>query len=173
MITEAMTKALNNQISLEGYASFLYLSMASWCDREGLEGCAQFMHRQSEEEREHMLKIFEYLAEVDAHALTPAITQAPHEFESIQSMFQSVYEHEQKVTASINKLVALANQENDHSTSVFLQWYVNEQREEEALMRSILDKIRLIGTGAQSLYFIDLEIEKINAAELAAEGEEN
>ena len=120
-----------------------------------------------------MLKIFEYLAEVDAHALTPAIAQAPHEFESIQSMFQSVYEHEQKVTASINKLVAIANQENDHSTSVFLQWYVNEQREEEALMRSILDKIRLIGTGAQSLYFIDLEIEKINAAELAAEGEEN
>ncbi|MEO0876997.1 MAG: ferritin, partial [Bacteroidota bacterium] len=100
MITEAMTKALNNQISLEGYASFLYLSMASWCDREGLEGCAQFMHRQSEEEREHMLKIFEYLAEVDAHALTPAIAQAPHEFESIQSMFQKVYEHEQKVTAS-------------------------------------------------------------------------
>ncbi|MEL6655458.1 MAG: ferritin [Bacteroidota bacterium] len=173
MITEAMTKALNNQISLEGYASFLYLSMASWCDREGLEGCAQFMHRQSEEEREHMLKIFEYLAEVDAHALTPAIAQAPHEFESIQSMFQKVYEHEQKVTASINKLVAIANQENDHSTSVFLQWYVNEQREEEALMRTILDKIRLIGTGAQSLYFIDLEIEKINAAELAAEGEEN
>lgn len=173
MISEAMTKALNNQISLEGYASFLYLSMASWCDREGMEGCAQFMHRQSEEEREHMLKIFEYLSEVDGHALTPSIPQAPHEFESIQTLFQQVYEHEQKVTASINKLVALANQENDHSTSVFLQWYVNEQREEEALMRSILDKIRLIGTGPQSLYFIDLEIEKINDAELAAEGEEN
>ncbi len=169
MISEAMTGALNKQISLEGYASFLYLSMASWCDREGLDGCAQFMHRQSEEEREHMLKIFEYLSEVDGHALTPAIPQAPHEFDSIQELFKEVYKHEQKVTASINELVALANQENDHSTSVFLQWYVNEQREEEALMRSILDKIKLIGTGPQSLYFIDLEIEKINAAELAAE----
>lgn len=169
MISEAMTVALNKQISLEGYASFLYLSMASWCDREGMEGCAQFMHRQSEEEREHMLKIFEYLSEVDGHALTPAIAQPPHEFDSIQELFKQVYGHEQKVTASINDLVALANQENDHSTSVFLQWYVNEQREEEALMRSILDKIKLIGTGPQSLYFIDLEIEKINDAELAAE----
>lgn len=169
MISEAMTKALNEQITLEGYASFLYLSMASWCDREGLEGSARFMHRQSEEEREHMLKIFEYLADVDAHALTPAISQPPHEFESIQKLFQQVYEHEQKVTASINDLVALANRENDHSTSVFLQWYVNEQREEEALMRSILDKLKLIGTGPQSLYFIDLEIAKVNAATIAAE----
>eukprot|EP00903_Cladosiphon_okamuranus_P000659 g657.t1 len=172
MISEAMTAALNKQITLEGYASFLYLSMASWCDREGLEGCANFMHRQSEEEREHMLKIFEYLSEVDAHALTPAISQPPHEFESIQELFKQVYLHEQKVTAAINNLVALANQENDHSTGVFLQWYVNEQREEEALMRSILDKLKLIGDGPQSLYFIDLEIDRINAATIAAEKDE-
>ena len=76
------------------------------------------------------------------------------------------------MTASINELVALSNKENDHSTGVFLQWYVNEQREEEALMRSILDKIKLIGNGPQSLYFIDLEIAKINAAAVQAEGEE-
>lgn len=172
MISEAMTAALNKQIVLEGYASFLYLSMASWCDREGMEGCAKFMHRQSAEEMMHMLKIFDYISEVDGHALSPAVAQPPHEFTSVQDMFKRVYAHEQKVTASINELVALANKENDHSTSVFLQWYVNEQREEEALMRSILDKIKLIGNGPQSLYFIDLEIEKINAvtvAEAAAE----
>ncbi|MEZ4985301.1 MAG: ferritin [Saprospiraceae bacterium] len=172
MISTAMTAALNNQIKLEGYASFLYLSMASWCDREGLEGCKQFMHRQSAEERMHMLKIFYYLSEVDAHALTPAIAQPPHQFESVQEMFKMVYAHEQKVTASINELAALAAKESDHSTAVFLQWYINEQREEESLMRSILDKIKIIGDGPQSLYFIDLEIDKINQAELAAEGEE-
>jgi ferritin len=172
MISENMTQALNRQIELEGYASFLYLSMAAWCDREGLEGCAKFMHRQSEEEREHMLKIFEYLAEVDAHALSPGIAKPPHEFDNIQEMFKQVYAHEQKVTASINDLVALSLQENDHSTGLFLQWYIDEQREEEALMRTILDKLRLIGEGPQSLYFIDMEIEKINAAELAAEGQE-
>ena len=167
-----MVAALNQQISLEAYASFLYLSMASWCDREGMEGCALFMHRQSAEERVHMLKIFDYLSEVDGHALTPEIKQPPHEFSSVQEMFQKVYTHEQKVTASINELVALSNRENDHSTGVFLQWYVNEQREEEALMRSILDKIKLIGDGPQCLYFIDLEIAKINASAIKAEGEE-
>lgn len=172
MISNAMVAALNQQISLEAYASFLYLSMASWCDREGMEGCALFMHRQSAEERMHMLKIYDYISEVDGHALTPEIKQPPHEFSSIQEMFQKVYAHEQKVTASINELVALSNRENDHSTGVFLQWYVNEQREEEALMRSILDKIKLIGDGPQSLYFIDLEIAKINAAAIKAEGEE-
>ncbi|RME97764.1 MAG: ferritin [Bacteroidetes bacterium] len=172
MISDNMAQALNRQIALEAYASFLYLSMASWCDREGLEGCAKFMHRQSEEERDHMLKIFKYMSEVDAHALSPGVKQPPHEFGTIQDMFQQVYAHEQKVTASINELVALALQENDHSTGLFLQWFVDEQREEEALMRTILDKLKLIGTGPQSLYFIDAEIEKINAAELAAEGAE-
>ena len=172
MISKKMIKALNEQIALEGYASYLYLSMASWCDKEALEGCARFMHRQSEEERMHMLKIFYYLSEVDAHALTPAIKQPPHEFESVRSMFEQVYKHEQKVTASIDKLVKITYEENDNTTLNFLQWYVNEQREEEALMRTILDKIKLIGEGPQSLYYIDQEIEKINtrAAKEAAGG---
>lgn len=169
MISEKMTKALNDQIVLEGYASFLYLSMASWCDREGMEGCAKFMHRQSAEERDHMLGLFNYLSEVDAFAMTPAVKQPPHEFESVQAMFQQVYEHEQKVTRSINNLMDIALSENDHATISFLKWYIDEQREEENLMRSILDKIKLIGSGPQSLYYIDKEIEAINAAELAAE----
>lgn len=170
MISQSMTDALNKQIELEGYASFLYLAMASWCDKEGLEGCSKFLHRQSEEEREHMLRIFRYLSDVDAHAVVPSIPQPPKEFESPQAVFQQVYAHEQKVTASINDLIKLSKEENDPSTDVFLQWYVIEQREEEALMRSILDRIKLIGTGGQSLYFIDLEMEKINAATAAAEG---
>jgi ferritin len=172
MISEKMVTALNKQIKLEGYASFLYLSMASWCDKEGLEGCAEFLHRQSEEEREHMLKIFYYLSEVDGHALTPEIAQPPHEFESIQALFKQVYQHEQKVTRSINELVAVATLENDYSTISFLQWYIEEQREEENLMRTILDKIKLIGDGPMSLYYIDKEIVALNKAELEAEGGE-
>jgi len=168
-MSDKMISALNQQIKLEGYASFLYLSMAAWCDKEGLEGCAQFMHRQSEEEHVHMMKIFDYLSEMDAHALVPAIEQPPYEFDSVQVLFEKVYAHEQKVTLAINNLMALSHEQKDHSTSVFLQWYIDEQREEEALMRTILDKIRLIGDGPQSLYFIDLEIAKINQAAIAAE----
>lgn len=169
VISKKVEQALNEQIALEGYASYLYLSMASWCDKEGLEGCAQFMHRQSNEERQHMLRIFAYLSEVDGHALAPAIPQPPHEFESVRALFEQVYAHEQKVTASIYKLVSLSKEEGDHGTDHFLQWYVAEQKEEEALMRAILDKIRLIGDGPQSLYYIDLEVAKLNGA--AAEEE--
>lgn len=168
-----MENALNTQISLEGYASFLYLSMASWCDKEGLQGCAAFMHRQSDEERQHMLRIFHYISEVDGHALAPAIAQPPHSFESVHKLFEQVYAHEQKVTASINELLSLAYKDNDHTTLNFLQWYVTEQREEEALMRGILDRIKLIGDGPMSLYYIDKEMEKINKAELAAEAVES
>lgn len=168
MISKKIEEALNKQIALEGYASYLYLSMASWCDKEGLEGCAKFMHRQSDEERAHMMRIFYYISEVDGHALTPAIPQPPLEFESVKSLFKQVFDHEQKVTASIHNLVALSHDEKDHTTFNFLQWYIEEQREEENLMRSILDKIKLIGDGPQSLYYIDMEIEKINAAEAAA-----
>lgn len=169
MISEKILTALNNQIALEGYASFLYLSMSSWCNKEGLSGCAAFMRRQSDEERVHKLKLYDYISERDGHAVTPAIAQVPILFESIQELFKMVYAHEQKVTNSINQIVTLANAENDHATHLFLQWYVGEQQEEEALMRTILDKIKLIGEGPQSLYYIDKEIDKINNAALLAE----
>lgn len=171
MLSKKMETALNKQLELESYASFLYLSMASWCDQKAMDGCTQFMERQSEEENEHMLRIFHYINELDGHALVPAVKQPPHEFSDIQSMFEQVYQHEQKVTAAIHKLVELSQQEKDPTTYNFLQWYVDEQREEETLMRNILDRIKLIGPGPQSLYYIDKEVEKINQAELAAEGE--
>jgi ferritin len=169
MLSEKVLNALNKQIELEGYASFLYLSMASWCDKEALAGCTAFMRRQSDEEREHMLKLYDYISDRDGHALTPSVAQVPHEFDSVQNMFEMVYAHEQKVSASINNIVTLCLSENDHTTQLFLQWYIGEQQEEEALMRSILDTIKLIGNGPQSLYYIDKEIQKINDAELKAE----
>ena len=172
MISKKMESALNEQIGLEGYASFLYLSMASWCEREGLEGCARFLYRQSDEERMHMLRIFRYINEVDGHAVSPSIAQPSLEFDSVQALFKQVYEHEQKVTRAINTLVALSYEEKDHTTLSFLQWYVNEQREEEALMRGILDRIRLIGDGPRSLYYIDKEVDQINQQTTTGEGEE-
>lgn len=172
MISNKMQEALNAQISLEASASFLYLSMAAWCERIGMNGAAQFMYRQSEEERAHMLRIFHYISDVDGEAITPGIQQPAAEFESIRGVFEQVYTHEQKVTASIHKLLDLCNAEDDYTTHNFLQWYITEQREEEALMRTILDKIKLIGDGAQSLYFIDKELEAINNQTLKEESQE-
>ena len=171
-MTDAMLAALNHQLEREGYASFLYLSMASWLDHEGLTGCAKFMYRQSDEEHAHMMRLFNYILEMDCKAVVPAIKQPPTSYDSVQAVFNDAYVHEQLVTQSINELVDLSIRENDHATNNFLQWYVEEQREEEALMRDILDKIRLIGDGPQSLYFIDKELELINdLQEKAAEAE--
>ncbi|MGK0388120.1 MAG: ferritin [Maribacter sp.] len=169
MISKNMEAALNHQIALEGFASQYYLAMASWCDKEGMEGSAEFLHFQSLEEREHMLKLFHYLSEVDGFAITPAIEQPPLTFKSVQEVFELVFEHEKKVTESINKLVAICYKESDYNTLNFLQWYVEEQREEENQARSVLDKIKLIGKGGQSLYYIDKEMTKFLATALAAE----
>lgn len=163
MLSTKTLDALNNQIALEGNASAAYLAMASWCEQEGLNGCATFFYDQSAEERMHMMKIIRYINEMDGHAIIPAQEQPQSSFESIQQVFKIVYQQEKKVTAAIYNILSISQKEQDHSTTLFLQWYVEEQREEESQVRGIMDKIKLIGTGGQSLYFIDQEVEKINA----------
>ena len=166
-----MTNLLNKQIEIEAYGSFYYLSMASWCDQEGLEGCARFFNRQAGEEYDHMIRIFNYMLDMDVHAHVPAVAQAPLQFDDIFSIFALALEQEQAVTKSIHHLVEAAINDKDHTTHNFLQWYVEEQREEEAMMRNILDKLKLIGKGPQSLYFIDKEIEQINQQTINASQE--
>jgi ferritin len=167
MLSEKMVKTLNEQIAMEGYASFLYLSMAGWFENKSMMGCAAFMYRQSQEEHGHMMRIFHYLLEVDEIPVSPSIKQPPAKFKDVKSVFADTLAHEQKVTKSINDIVELAIKEKDHATYAFLQWYVTEQREEENLMRTILDKINLIGDSPQSLYYIDKELEAINKAQSA------
>ena len=162
MLKKSIANALNQQIELESYASYLYLSMASWCEQHALDGCASFFYRQSAEEHDHMMRIFRYLLEMNCKAIVPSVSKPPESFKSVKELFEKVYEHEQKVTNSISRIVELTIKENDHSSHNFLQWFVEEQREEEALVRSILGKIELIGNGPQSLYFIDNEVNKIN-----------
>ncbi len=168
-LSEKMQQALNLQIECEGYASNFYLSLAYWCDSQALEGCKKFFMRQSEEERMHMLKLYEYLSVSDVTPVTPAFAKPPGQFLNIQEVFQKVFEQERSVTASIHSILKLAKEENDFNTQQFLQWYVDEQREEEAVVRSILERIRIIGEGGQSLYYIDKEVERINNEIVAAE----
>ncbi len=162
-MNKLIEKALNEQISMEAQAHYLYLSIASFYEVQGMEGVATFFYDQSAEEQMHMMKIFRYINEMDGHAIVPAVPKPNAEFEDILSTFKLVYEHEKRVTLSINNIVELSTKEKDHGTYNFLQWYVQEQREEESLMRTIIDKIKLIGIGPQSMYFIDREIKEINA----------
>ena len=163
MISKKVELLLNQQIAQEAYASYYYLGMASWCDFHALEGCSQFLYGQSEEEREHMLKLFNYIVEAGGRALAPGIKQIPKDFKDITNVFKSALNQEKANTKSINALVDTCLKEKDYSTFNFLQWYVAEQHEEEMLFQSILDKIKIIGTDGQGVYMIDREVAKIAA----------
>ncbi len=171
MISDSIQKALNKQIRIEAESSQIYLAMASWAELQGLEGVAQFMYNQSEEERLHMLKLFRYVNERGGRAQVSALNGPNLEFGSFKEMFETLFQHELFVSESINELVHLTFENKDYATHNFLQWYVAEQIEEEAQARMILDKIKLIGDNTAGLYLFDNDIKQISAtAQAAAEG---
>ncbi|MDJ0860765.1 MAG: non-heme ferritin [Gammaproteobacteria bacterium] len=158
MLSQRMLARLNEQINLEFYSSNLYLQMSSWCESKGLEGCSTFLRSHANEEMTHMQRLFGYVNETGAMAVLGQIDAPPTEYGSIVDVFRGTYDHECLVTKKINELADTAFGEKDYSTFNFLQWYVAEQHEEEALFKSILDKIEIIGTDGKGLFFIDQEI---------------
>jgi ferritin len=157
-ISSNMTKSLNAQIGMEAFASNYYLSMASWCEVTGYAGSATFFYQQSDEERQHMLKIVHYMNNLGAQSQIPQIKQPPTTFKSLESVFQTALKNEQAVTASINKMVELAQKEKDHGTFSFLQWYVDEQIQEETKFENILQKFDLIGRDRLAINEIDKDL---------------
>ena len=169
MLTEKMEKALNDQIRVEAESSQVYLSMASWAEVKGLEGISQFMYKHSDEERMHMLKLVKYVNERGGHAHISDLKAPETEFGTFQKLFQDLYNHEIFVSQSINELVHVALEEKDYATHNFLQWYVAEQIEEEALARTILDKINLIGNDKGGLYLFDRDVQQITVESAASD----
>lgn len=170
MLSLKVTNALNKQIELEAASSQYYLAMASWAETEGLNGIAGFLFKHSDEERMHMLKLIKFVNERGGHGIVPNLKQPPHKFKSVKSVFEEVLKHEMKVTSEINNMVEITLKEKDYTTHNFLQWYVSEQIEEEALARQIVDKLKLIGDDNSGLYFFDRDLEAIAGA--ASKGEE-
>ncbi|WP_242203471.1 ferritin [Aestuariivivens insulae] len=158
MLSKSIEKALNDQIRIEAESSQIYLAMACWAEVKGLEGVAGFMYSQSNEERDHMLKLIKFVNERGGHAHISALNAPNVTFESFKEMFEKLFEHEVFVSESINNLVHISLQEKDYATHNFLQWYVSEQIEEEAMARTILDKINLIGNDKGGLYLFDRDI---------------
>ena len=158
MLSPIIEEALNGQIKIEAQSSQIYLAMASWAEVLGFEGVAQFMYAHSDEERMHMLKLVKFINERGGHAKISTLDAPPTEFGSFKEMFQELFKHEVKVSACINDLVDICLKEKDYATHNFLQWYVSEQIEEEALARNILDKIKLIGDDKGGFYLFDNDI---------------
>jgi len=162
MLTKKVEEFCNRQIEREGYSSNLYLAMASWAENKGLAGVASWLYVQADEERLHMLKFIKYVNERGGTALLPAFKQPPVKFKSVHDMFKDVLKHEQFISASINEVLTVANDEKDFATTNWIQWFVNEQIQEESSAKIILDKLGL--AGESGLYFLDRDIMALRVA---------
>jgi ferritin len=165
MLNKNIEKALNEQVEKEGYSSALYLAMASWAETKGMAGIASWLYLQSDEERLHMLKFIKYINERGGNAIIPAFKQPDKDYKSVKTMFENVLKHEQFITASINDIVGLCVTEKDFTTQHWIQWFVNEQIEEESNATKILDKLNLIGDS--SLYLFDKDIVAMRSVAVA------
>ncbi len=159
-----MKKALNDQVALEVLASNSYLAMASWCEVTGYQGGADYFYAQSDEERTHMLKIVHYLNDVGATATISAIKAPTASYKSLEGLIKTALKNEQTVTKAIHKMVEITQKEKDHSTYAFLEWFVNEQVQEETKFETLLQKFDLIGRDKIAIN----EIDKILASDAAS-----
>jgi len=150
-----MEEALNKQINAELYSAYLYLSMAAYFDSINLGGFSNWMKVQYQEEVEHAMKFYGFVNECSGRVVLEAIKKPETEWDSPLAVFEATYAHEQKVTSMINDLVDLANEVNDHVASEFLQWFVEEQVEEEASADDIVQKLKLVGDSSNELMTLD------------------
>ena len=165
MLSKIVQEALNEQIRIEAESSQVYLAMASWAEiQPGIDNVTSFFYKHSDEERMHMLKLIHFVNERGGFASVPALPQPPLTFPSIKHAFKELLKHEIFVSESINKVIDIALEEKDYATHNFLQWYVAEQIEEEALARTMNDKLELIGDDKGGMYLFDRDILTISLA---------
>lgn len=165
MIKENVLILLNDQVELEAFSSFQYLSMCAWLENEGYPGAAKFMARQADEEMMHMKKVFNYVIEAGGRAIVPAIAKPQEEFDSFVDVFETALNHERKVTDAIHNIVFESQSARDFTTFNFMQWYVAEQLEEESLFNTILDKIKLLEKDNSTFYHLDIELATMTGEE--------
>lgn len=160
MVSEKITQLINEQIAHEQYAAQYYLSMSAWFSAKDLDGIANYFRVQSKEELMHADKMFDYLNDVGGEIVLGEIPKPPHTFESATDIFEKALEHEKKVTRSIFNIVKNANDEGDFATTSFLQWFINEQVEEEASASQYVTKIKMVSDNPSALYLFDQELAK-------------
>jgi len=160
-LTAEMEALLNEQIQKEGHSSSLYLAMASWCDRNGFDNSADYFYKQSDEEREHMLKIFKYVSDLGGTAVSPSINNIKQEFNSFREVFEDALEQEIAITQSFNNIADRCLKIKDFMTLQFLDWFLREQREEEYKARRALELFDVIGEEGTGRWEIDRHVSKI------------
>ncbi|HKR07320.1 MAG TPA: ferritin [Bacteroidia bacterium] len=162
-LSKTIETALNTQMTKEAHASQIYLSYGAWADSAGFGGIANFLFRHAQEERNHMMKVLEYILKRGAKVKVTAIPEPPPDPVNVHDCFEKVFEHEVDNTKAIYKIVKMSMEEEDWATWNFMQWFVKEQTEEETLSLNLLDKIKIAGgekISSNSLYELDRDLEK-------------
>ena len=168
MFSNAMEKAINDQIQKELYSAYVYLSMAAYFEANNLTGAASWMRLQHQEEQLHAMKFFDFINDRGGRVVLQAIQQPPTDFASPLAVFEAALAHEQKVSKSIHDLYALAIGENDYPTQAMLQWFINEQVEEEKNASAIVAQLKMIGDSPAGLFMIDQQLGARQAQAAAA-----
>ncbi len=160
MLDSKIQEALNAQINAEYYSSYLYLSMAAHCEATNLIGFGNWLRIQAQEEMSHAMKFFDFILERGGRVELTTLEAPTTEWKSPLALFEAVLTHERYITSRINDLADLAIRESDHATKGFLQWFVDEQVEEEATADAILQKLKLIENAPGGLFMLDQQLAK-------------
>jgi ferritin len=158
MISKAMQAAMNDQIKFEMESAYLYLAMAADFHAKSLDGMAQWMRYQAQEELGHALRFFNHIDERGGRVGLQAIAKPQKEWPSPLAAFEAAYDHERLITGRIDELVKIAESENDNAAKIMLQWFVSEQVEEEASVSKVVDMLKMIGDSGHGLLMADREL---------------
>ena len=158
MLNQKIEKAINEQINAELYSAYLYLSMQAYFESLNLPGLAKWMYAQTQEEVMHAMKFYNFIIERGGKIVLEAIDKPQTEWDSPLAAFEAAYQHEQKVTARINNLMNMVIEEKDHATNSFLQWFVDEQVEEEASVSAVVQKLNMVEKSSSGLFMVDNEL---------------
>ena len=161
LISTEIESLLNQQVKKEAYSSSVYLSMASWCNRNGYDFSADYFFKQAEEERTHQLKFFKYVLDMGGNSVSPEVTGIKQEYNSFREVFEEALDQEISVTNSIKNIYARCMKEQDFVTMEFLNWFLKEQREEEYKARRALELFEVIGEEGTGRWQIDKHVGEI------------
>ena len=169
LISADIESLLNQQIKKETHSSSMYLAMASWCDRNGYDNSADYFFKQSDEERNHQMKLFKYVLDMGGAAISPEISNIKGEFNSFREVFEDALDQEISITQSFKNIAARCHKEQDFVTMEFLNWFFKEQREEEYKARRALELFDIIGEAGTGAWEIDRHVSKISYTSEAGE----
>ena len=154
-ISKKLVDAINDQINYELYSGYIYLSMAAWFEEQNLDGMAQWMKKQAKEEYEHAMKFWDHVVDRGGRVILKAIEAPTTEWDSPLEVWKDAYQHEMNVTKRIFKIGKIAEKEDDKSATPLLQWFYDEQVEEEEQTMKVRDQLKMIGDSTNALLVLD------------------